>query len=40
MGSSHKAPTSFMKGMGWIKKRENAFPIIEEEVRRDLLVHI
>lgn len=37
-GSSHKAPTSFVKGTGGIKKRKNAFPIVEGEVSGDLLV--
>lgn len=41
MGSSHKAPARFVKGMGGIKKREkreNTFPIVEGEVSGDLLV--
>lgn len=39
VGSSHKAPTSFVKGKGWIKRKENACPIVEGEVSRDLPVY-
>jgi len=35
MGSSHKAPTSFREGEGWIKERENVCPIIEGEGGRE-----